>query len=47
MTYSNYGVKIPGVVRKNNVYGMQFHPEKSSDTGLKLLKNWGKIIENR
>jgi glutamine amidotransferase len=47
ITYSNYGVKIPGVVRKNNVYGMQFHPEKSSDTGLKLLKNWGKIIENR
>ena len=47
ITYSNYGVKIPGVVRKNNVYGMQFHPEKSSDTGLKLLKNWGKLIENR
>ena len=47
ITYSNYGVKIPGVVRKNNVYGIQYHPEKSNDTGLKLMKNWGKSIENR
>ena len=46
ITYSNYGVEIPGIVREQNVYGMQFHPEKSSDTGLKLLTNWGKIIEN-
>ncbi len=38
--YAMYSVKVPGVVRKNNVIGMQFHPEKSSDTGLKLLKNF-------
>lgn len=38
--YADYSVKVPGVVRKKNVIGMQFHPEKSSDTGMKLLKNF-------
>ena len=45
VTYSEYGTKIPGIVKNENVYGMQFHPEKSGDTGLKLLKNWGKLIK--
>ncbi|MEG0642197.1 MAG: imidazole glycerol phosphate synthase subunit HisH [Clostridium sp.] len=39
--YSDYGVLVPGLVAKGNVIGMQFHPEKSGDTGLKLLKNFG------
>jgi len=38
--YAEYGVRVPGVVRKGNVIGMQFHPEKSSHTGLKLLQNF-------
>ncbi len=37
---SEYGTKVPGVVRKGNVYGMQFHPEKSGGTGLRLLKGF-------
>ena len=37
IAYSDYGTNIPGIVKKNNVYGMQFHPEKSSDVGLKLF----------
>ncbi len=41
--YSDYSVKVPGIVVKDNVIGMQFHPEKSGDTGLKLLKNFGGI----
>ena len=45
VTYSEYGTKIPGIVKNENVYGMQFHPEKSGDTGLKLLKNWGELIK--
>lgn len=44
VAYSEYGTKIPGIVKNENVYGMQFHPEKSGDTGLKLLKNWGELI---
>lgn len=38
--YADYSVKVPGFVRKDNVMGMQFHPEKSSVTGMKLLKNF-------
>ena len=45
VTYSEYGTKILGIVKNENVYGMQFHPEKSGDTGLKLLKNWGELIK--
>lgn len=38
--YSDYSVRVPGIVRRNNVIGSQFHPEKSSDTGMLLLKNF-------
>ena len=38
--YADYNVKVPGVVRKGNVIGMQFHPEKSSATGMRLLTNF-------
>lgn len=42
IAYSKYGdVNIPGIVNKGNVYGMQFHPEKSGEVGLKILKNFG------
>ena len=42
--WTNYGVDVPAVVRQNNIIGMQFHPEKSGNTGLKLLKNFGELI---
>ena len=45
IAYSEYGTKIPGIVKNKNIYGMQFHPEKSGDTGLKLLKNWGELVK--
>lgn len=39
--WSNYnGVKIPGLVRRGNIIGAQFHPEKSSKDGLMILKNF-------
>ena len=38
---SGYGTTVyPSVVRKDNFYGIQFHPEKSEDTGIRLLKNF-------
>ena len=41
---SQYGnVVVTGVVRRGNVYGTQFHPEKSGDTGLRLLKAFGEL----
>ena len=44
--YADYSIRVPGVVRKDNVIGMQFHPEKSSDTGMRLLKNFLKEGEH-
>lgn len=37
---ADYGIKLTAAVRKNNVFGMQFHPEKSGEVGLKILKNF-------
>ncbi|KNF10168.1 imidazole glycerol phosphate synthase subunit HisH [Gottschalkia purinilytica] len=45
VAYTDYGVKVPGIVAKDNIYGMQFHPEKSGDVGLKLLKAFGEMIK--
>ena len=41
---SRYGnVAVTGVVRRGNVYGTQFHPEKSGDTGLRLLRAFAEL----
>lgn len=41
---SRYGnVSITGVVRSGNIWGAQFHPEKSGDAGLRLLKAFGEL----
>ena len=37
---TDYSLDFVSAVNKGNIYGLQFHPEKSSDNGLKLLKNW-------
>jgi len=39
-----YGVEIPAVVALDNVYACQFHPEKSGDVGLKIVKNFGEMV---
>jgi len=37
---TKYGLKFTSAVIKNNIFGVQFHPEKSSDLGLKILENF-------
>jgi imidazole glycerol-phosphate synthase subunit HisH len=37
---SNYGVSIPAMIEKNNLIGVQFHPEKSGDVGALIIKNF-------
>ncbi|GAA0318188.1 imidazole glycerol phosphate synthase subunit HisH [Bacillus carboniphilus] len=45
VSYAEYDVQVPAVVGKNNIYGMQFHPEKSSRMGMQLLSNFTKLVE--
>lgn len=44
MAAVGYGTTIPAVIRKNNVIAFQFHPEKSGDNGIKLLKNFRELL---
>lgn len=39
-TTADYGVDVPGIVERDSVYGMQFHPEKSAHVGLNLLRTF-------
>ncbi len=38
--YTDYGGDVPACVFSGNVYGCQFHPEKSGEVGLKILENF-------
>lgn len=42
--YCEYGHRVPALVYDGNVYGAQFHPEKSGKTGLQILKNFGGLL---
>jgi len=44
LAYAGYGTKIPAVVKKDNVIGLQFHPEKSGDNGIQMLKNFRELL---
>lgn len=39
----NYGVEFAAFVQRGNIFGMQFHPEKSQKTGLRILANFLRI----
>lgn len=45
IAYTEYEVKVPGIVNKENIYGIQFHPEKSGEVGHNILKAYKEIIE--
>ncbi|MCO4586255.1 glutamine amido transferase [Streptococcus infantarius subsp. infantarius] len=42
---ANYGIDVPAMIHKDNVYGAQFHPEKSGDVGLGILKKFIALCE--
>ena len=43
IAYVNYGEDILAAISKNNIYGCQFHPEKSHSAGLSVLKNFANL----
>lgn len=45
-TTTDYGIEFTSSVRKDNIFAVQFHPEKSQGLGLRILKNFGDIVEN-
>jgi len=44
---TDYGVEFTSAVCKDNVYAVQFHPEKSQTLGLQMLKNFGDIVAGK
>lgn len=41
--FAEYGVKVPAVVQSENIFACQFHPEKSGEAGLRILRNFLEI----
>ncbi len=44
VSQTEYGTKFTSAVACKNIYGTQFHPEKSGDLGLQILKNFAKTV---
>lgn len=43
---TQYSIKIPAMISKGTIYGTQFHPEKSSEAGLRILKGFKEVVEH-
>jgi len=43
-TQTEYGTTFTSSIAERNIYGTQFHPEKSGDIGLRILKNFAKTV---
>jgi glutamine amidotransferase len=44
-TETDYGTTFASAIADKNVFGTQFHPEKSGDIGLKILRNFAKLVK--
>jgi glutamine amidotransferase len=44
-TTTDYGVTFTSMVQKDNIFATQFHPEKSQEIGLRVLRNFGNFVK--
>ncbi|MEM4712048.1 MAG: imidazole glycerol phosphate synthase subunit HisH, partial [Archaeoglobaceae archaeon] len=42
---TDYGITFPSAIEFENCYGLQFHPEKSGETGLRILENFVRLTK--
>jgi glutamine amidotransferase len=48
LTYTEYeGTRYASAVKKGNIIGIQYHPEKSAKDGIKIYQNWANFIKNK
>ncbi len=45
LAWCNYGVDFPAMVGRDNLYAVQFHPEKSQTDGIEMLRNFGELTK--
>ncbi len=44
---TDYGLNFTSMIWEDNIFAVQFHPEKSQAAGLRILENFGRIVKNR
>jgi glutamine amidotransferase len=48
LSYSEYeGIRYASAVMRDNITGIQYHPEKSAEQGIKIYQNWANFIKNK
>lgn len=48
LTYTEYeGIRYTSAVMKDNIIGIQYHPEKSAEAGINIYRNWANYIINK
>src|SRR5437763_1768393 len=46
-TTTTYGIEFTSAIARDNVFAMQYHPEKSQAIGLRILENFGRLVAGK